>query len=192
MALSSCRLSEISQLSLSASKFANCSSQTLYTFLCGSETHSNGIQRGASTKRQACSKRQNDSSSPELKRQRVEENAATGSTVHSIDTVKEVKGDVTYLGEVGDGVRYSKAVTDEDEYSGQLLAGDIEYPDEVLEKCCECGGKVPVWLVQEHNDHHLAVKLQEQLKHKPTTVELSSSKGKVAVNSRTLETFFHK
>lgn len=45
------------------------------------------------------------------------------------------------------------------ESQGELKGG--QYPHEVVEVCKECGEQVPVWLVGEHSDYHLALQLQE-------------------------------
>lgn len=78
-----------------------------------------------------------------------------------------------------------------DEEQGSERRVSDEYPDEVLERCCECADKVPIWLMREHIDYHLAVKLQKQ-------EQLRRSSGKVAVRrvtgcrTLTIDTFFQK
>lgn len=151
------------QLSLSASKFSDCLSQSLYTFICNSgEQSSEDRTTVEGTGGRAPSKRScQDHNSGIVKRQRIEPSA--------VAPVNEVKSD---LG--------PHPLRDE-----QRLVRD-GYPNEVLEMCCECAAKVPVWLMREHIDHHLAVKLQKQ-------EQLRSSSGRVTgCRTLTIDTFFQK
>lgn len=66
-----------------------------------------------------------------------------------------------------------------------MREGDSEYPDEILEVCCECRKKFPVWLISTHKDHHMAIKLQTQEQH---SVESTATKTTVI----TLDKFFNK
>jgi hypothetical protein len=105
-------------------------------------------------------------------------------------------------GAVGDSMKIGSEVEGEvtcasaaaEDLHGELSG--VEYPDEVLEQCSECGENVPVWLVGEHTDHHLAVRLQhkEQLIVKPTVndVRTPRTRPSTSLRMKTLHTFFNK
>lgn len=164
------------QLSLSATKFSDCSSQSLYTFICDNgEQSSEDRATVESTGGRPHSKRSClDQSSGVVKRRRTEPSALT--------LVNDVESDSS-------NKACAHSLRDEEQVSERL--GSDEYPDEVLERCCECADKVPVWLMREHIDHHLAVKLQKQEQPRRPS-------GKVAVRrvtgcrTQTIDTFFQK
>ena len=60
------------------------------------------------------------------------------------------------------------------------------FPAEVLEMCCECGERVPVWQLGVHQDHHLAMKLQSQ----EDAVKPAPASARQTL--QTLDRFFHK
>ena len=77
-----------------------------------------------------------------------------------------------------------------------------EYPDEVVEMCKECGEQVPVWLVGEHTDYHLALQLQRdktEWEQVPTVAKRSGQAGRrgqvhtsTSIKPMTIDRFFHK
>lgn len=154
------------ELSLSASKFSDCSSQPLRTFLhCKSSNGTASVNADIG----ACSKRSHQD--------------------HNNKTVKEQASALAVVNEMKGVSDEANAPTDEE----QLCPGRQEceeYPDEVLEKCSECAEKVPVWLLREHIDHHLAIKLQKQEQQRSG----QASRDKLAIRHRTLtiDTFFQK
>lgn len=168
------------QLSLSASKFTTWSSQTLYSFLkdCGTQPTSEAGATTGTSDGQAWSRTRRDHGSDDcslLKKQALD--IATGD----VDGIMDAGGDVT-----------STATPAEDFHSE--LSG-AEYPNEVLEQCCECGENVPVWLVREHTDHHLAVRLQhkEGMATKPVVNNVRApraSRVSTKMHMNTLDTFF--
>lgn len=161
------------QLSLSASKFSDCSSQSLYTFVCDhGEQSSEDRATVESTGGRAHSKRScQDQSSGIVKRQRKEPSTLT--------LVNDVKSDHSKLVNKA----HAHSLRDEEQGSERLVSD--EYPDEVLERCCECANKVPIWLMREHIDHHLAVKLQKQEQPR-------RSSGVTSCRTLTIDTFFQK
>lgn len=79
---------------------------------------------------------------------------------------------------------------------GELRGG--EYPDEVVEVCKECGDQVPVWLVGEHMDYHLALELQQDKTEEPAVAERRGQTGRrgqvhtaTCLKPMTIDKFFH-
>ena len=124
---------------------------------------------------QACSGRHHGSDDCSLLKKQAQD-IATGD----VDGIMDTDGDITCT-----------AIPAED-FHGKLSGA--EYPNEVLEQCCECGENVPVWLVREHTDHHLAVRLQheEGMVTKPAVNVRAPRASRVStkMHMNTLDTFF--
>ena len=67
-------------------------------------------------------------------------------------------------------------------HEGDMQLTATDYPEEVVERCSECGEAVPVWLLDSHKDHHLAVELQKQ----------EVPPQPLRAKKHTLDCFFHK
>ena len=160
------------QLSVSASKFTDCTSQTLDTYIKGCRKQLvSGAGTGQVWPRHCHS--EDDDSCVSMKKQ------VTDVASEAVDDSMEIGGEVE-----GENTCSATAAEHDDE---------LEYPEEVLEQCCECGENVPVWLMREHTDHHLAVKLQheEQLIVKPAMTDGRAVRA-ISKKMNTLDTFFNK
>lgn len=146
---------ELLQLSLSAWKFTDCSSRTLDSYLQHNKRTHSLVSCGE--KELPPSKRQCINSLQGSAKSNCTDHSTDDESTEILMTAKEDEA-----GKEGTGL----------------------YPEEVLEKCNECGEQVPVWLMDCHKDHHLAVRLQNQ--------ELPSQSHNKGGQKQTLDRFLHK